>query len=158
MIKMEKIESDHELIIINNDGQKLVETNYFETQQCKKGVMFLSWNAGCGRLLVPPQHESIIPDMIAGCHHVVVTHGQIPEHAREGYCMLFEDYSSTPFSISVSQEQVDVKVSTESSCKLAVYTKDGLKVEFRSYIRALPSIHDFKGLSVEQYRAMMKDD
>lgn len=45
------------MITISNDGQKIVSTNYWDTEHAKRGFLYLSWNAGAGRLLLPDTNQ-----------------------------------------------------------------------------------------------------
>ena len=42
-----------ELLNIVNNGQYITETNYFELASAETGYVYVSWNAGACRLLVP---------------------------------------------------------------------------------------------------------
>jgi hypothetical protein len=43
----------NELITITNNGPEIEKTNYFDTNCAKEGKLYLSWNAGAARLLIP---------------------------------------------------------------------------------------------------------
>lgn len=44
-------------LTIKNDGQRIVETNYWETELAKEGFIYCSINAGALRVLVSPAHH-----------------------------------------------------------------------------------------------------
>src|ERR1700744_5802447 len=41
------------MITIANDGQNLITTNYWDSEYAKMGLIYLTWNAGAARLLLP---------------------------------------------------------------------------------------------------------
>jgi hypothetical protein len=40
-------------ILIENNGQLIVGTNYWQTPHAKRGLVYLSYNAAAARLLIP---------------------------------------------------------------------------------------------------------
>ena len=46
------------MITIENRGQAILTTDYWYTPHAHAGYLYLSWNAGAGRLLIP---DSQIP-------------------------------------------------------------------------------------------------
>jgi hypothetical protein len=48
------------MIVITNDGDKIKWTNYWDHDIAKRGLVFLSFNAGAGRLLLPDDSPGII--------------------------------------------------------------------------------------------------
>ena len=51
------------LIIIKNQGQAIVETNYFDSAHAQAGALYLSWNARAARLLVPDNQKQILREL-----------------------------------------------------------------------------------------------
>ena len=46
-----------------NDGEKLISTNYWQSEPAKKGECYLTWNKGTGRLLVPQSFIQLIEEI-----------------------------------------------------------------------------------------------
>lgn len=89
-------------IMIKNDGQELVESNYWDHVYARNNFVYLSTNAGCIRLLIPdtfPLHE------LKGTKGVAITRGRC--FGRDALEVLFDDGSDYPYSIQVGTEQCD---------------------------------------------------
>jgi hypothetical protein len=113
-------------ITCKNDGQEIVETNYWSHAYCRNGAVFLSINAGAFRLLVPPQMP--IDDMVAA-DEVIVTRGAWPAAGKhEALELMFEDYGDNPYCIHIGSEQTD-RLPADSdrhrSFVFAIWTRDG---------------------------------
>jgi hypothetical protein len=48
-----------ELLRVDNDGPRIVGTNYLDTEWGRQGCVFVSVNAGCFRVLVPRQMDGL---------------------------------------------------------------------------------------------------
>nr|WP_321271021.1 hypothetical protein [uncultured Tolumonas sp.] len=92
------------MICIANDGQKIAETNYWESDMARAGLLFLSWNEGAARLLVPKTQEKTLKEMKTG-NQVVVTRGFF--RGVDALEVMFEDHSASPFSIHIAMTQTD---------------------------------------------------
>jgi hypothetical protein len=114
------------LITIKNDGQEIVETNYWASDYFMRGAVYLSINAGAFRLLVPSQIP--IDDMVAA-DEVIVTRGAWPEAGKhEALELMFEDYSDNPYCIHIGSEQIDrppADSDRHKSFVFAIWTQDG---------------------------------
>lgn len=94
-------------VSISNAGPIITSTNYFESPHATvRGLIFCSINAGAFRLLIPPQMESAIPEMLTG-KYCVVTRGWHSGLSRKMLEFLFEDGSATPYVIHVEEAQCD---------------------------------------------------
>lgn len=91
-------------IVIKNDGQLIVDTNYWELENAAKGLYYLSWNARAARLLVPDLQMSSIKEM-KDAEYVIVSRGTY--QGRDALELLFEDHTDSPFSITIVTEQTD---------------------------------------------------
>ncbi len=69
------------MIEIHNDGPRLVSTNYWQTEHADRGLCYMSVNAGCWRLLVPPPAEGWLRD-IRTADEVVITRGPWPDQDK----------------------------------------------------------------------------
>lgn len=91
-------------IIIGNEGQAIRQTNYWDTKQAAAGLVFLSWNAGAARLLVPDAAKGLLSEM-RGTKYVIISRGSYA--GRDALELLFEDGSDAPFCIHIMVEQSD---------------------------------------------------
>lgn len=95
------------MIIIQNDGQRVLNTNYWISEHAEAGLFFLTWNACAGRLLVPDVQERALREM-RGASMVIVSSGPWSEHGgRPALELLFEDGSDAPFCLHLVAEQTD---------------------------------------------------
>jgi len=95
------------MIEITNDGPLIASTNFWDGKYASAGYVFLSWNAGVGRLLIPDSALSMIPET-RGAREVIVSVG--PWSAcgdGQGIEILFEDDSDSPFVIHICSQQTD---------------------------------------------------
>lgn len=95
------------MLQIENDGQEIIKTNFWQTEQARSGGFFLSINAGACRLLVPYQHKNVIKEFEVA-KEVILTRGPWPDAGEETAIeILFDDGSDDPYSIHLGQSQVD---------------------------------------------------
>lgn len=132
---------------VENDGQKIISTNYWESDYAKNGYYFLSLNAGCYRLLVPKNRRDQVKEMKTA-KEVVISRGSAmsmmpPKH--DAFEILFEDGTDSPFVLTISHEQMDrVPADKDLGWKgtFAVYeelTEPVLRFE-RTYYRKVKSL------------------
>ena len=110
-----------DIVEIENDGQILQRTSYFTTAQAARGEFYLTWNAGCARLLVPEQQKHTLKEM--RCEHVLIT------KKKDRISILFDDKSEKPFVVNIALEQNDRKIDP-GDCLLSVYISAGEKYQF----------------------------
>ena len=55
--------------MIGNAGKEITQSNYWETEMAQAGFAYLSFNAGCARLLIPDGNE--VPEMKKDARHVL---------------------------------------------------------------------------------------
>jgi hypothetical protein len=94
-------------ITVGNRGEdiSLESTNYWDSEMAHRGNLFLSWNAGAGRLLVPDCLTSAIPEMLTGSV-AVISRGPWPAGQKaDAIEIMFEDDSDSPFCMHLSVEQ-----------------------------------------------------
>lgn len=118
------------LITINNRGQAILATDYWATPAAAAGYVFLSWNAGAGRVLIPDSRKSMLREM-AGATEVIVSRGPWAEqNGREALELLWEDGSAAPFAIHLVAEQTDrllPDTDQGGGFVIAAWTRGGLK-------------------------------
>lgn len=102
-----------------NDGAILQRTNYFDSPAAEEGEFYLTWNAGCARLLIPDNQKHLLAEMR---HTKLVSISLI----TGGLEILFDDETDSPFVIQIAKEQMDLEVSKEDV---------GKQFQFSIYIR-----------------------
>lgn len=131
------------VIQIENDGPLLKSTNYWQTDNAAAGLFFLSTNAGCVRLLVPPRKRPEIADMTRNVREIVLTRGMF-EGVADTVEIMFEDGSETPFCIHIDPKQVDrlwLPADQAKRWRFAIWTEQGKVAEFaRCYLRRAPRL------------------
>lgn len=113
------------MIEIGNIGEKIVSTNYFESEMAAQGLFFLSWNAGTARLLVPKSREDMLHEMHP--EYVIISRGSWTDQGRDGIEILFEDRTDSPFCLHLSLDQTDrtlPETDQGGGFSLVVYTDD----------------------------------
>ena len=118
------------MITIQNRGQAILSTNYWDTPHARAGYLYLSWNASAGRLLIPDSQKPLLREMKAA-REVIVSRGPWPEHGnREALELLFEDDSDAPFCLHLVSEQTDrllPDTDQGGGFVIAAWTRGGLK-------------------------------
>lgn len=131
------------MLTIGNKGQAIADTNYWGSEHASKGLVFLSWNAGAGRLLIPDCQKPMLREM-RSAKHVIVSRGPWTEQGgREALELLFEDGSESPFCIHMLEEQCDRRLpSTEQGggFYIAVWTRGGMKLRLPGKYREVKQI------------------
>jgi len=95
------------MLIIENNGQEITESNFWGSEQERAGAFYLSINAGAFRLLLPQQHETILAELETA-KEVIITRGPWPDAGQTNAMeILFDDGSDSPFSIHLGANQVD---------------------------------------------------
>jgi hypothetical protein len=126
-------------IMVENDGAVLVSTNYWQTDHCAKGLFYMTTNAGCVRLLVPPVKEGDISEMTRGVREVVLTRGRL--EGIDCVEIMFEDGSNSPFAIHMQATLADRLWPPRDEAKpwrFAIYTRSGKVAEYVCYLRRAP--------------------
>lgn len=132
-----------EMLVIQNKGQAIASTNYWDSPQAKEGFFFLSWNAGAARLLVPDSQKPHIREL-RRTRYVIISRGPIHMYGgREGLELLFEDHSGNPYCVHMMAEQSDRLIPEKDQggdlC-LSVWTRGGMKCRFPAKYRRVQSI------------------
>lgn len=116
-------------LLIENDGQEIVATNFWETEMADKGAFYLSTNASAFRLLVPTQHAGEVAEF-QSAKDIILTRGPW-SNAQQHNAMeiLFDDGSDTPYALHLGQAQVDRWPLPEDAGRTLTFTawilKDG---------------------------------
>lgn len=119
-------------IIIENDGQNIASTNYWQTDHAAKGLCYLSANAGAWRLLVPPAAEHYLAEMRTGKSAAIEPSIQMPGRCWD---VVFEDGTDSPFALAIDKQQTD-RAMEPGRCVLAVWTQAGKQLELDCEIKS----------------------
>lgn len=131
------------MITIENKGQRLVATNYWDSDHARAGYLYLSWNAGAARLLVPDSQKPLIREMKTG-KYVIVSRGPWSDQGgRDGLELLFEDGSDAPFAVHLVADQTDRLLPEENQgggFVVSVWTRGGKKLRLPGKYRRVDII------------------
>lgn len=132
-----------QFLTINNKGQAIANTNYWDSDHAQAGNLFLSWNAGAARLLVPDNQKHIIREM-RSAKYVVISRGSWADQGgRDALELLFEDNSDSHFSIQLVSEQCD-RLLPESNQGggffVTIWTRGGEKLRLPGKYRTVEHI------------------
>ena len=130
-------------ISIANRGQAIASTNYWDMEHAKAGLIFLSWNAGAGRVLIPDVQKPLLRQM-KGAKSVIVSGGPWPDRGgRDAWELMWEDYSEAPFAIHLLAEQSDRLLAETDLGKgftISVWTRGGMKGRWPGRYRRVDQI------------------
>lgn len=114
------------IITISNAGQKIKDTNYWDSEYAQAGKAYISINAGCIRLLVPEAMFHMIPEIESG-KKVIISRGPWPTEGREdAFEIMFEDYSDNPFALWLGTEQWDMIPKKSQKWDFTAWTRTGM--------------------------------
>ncbi len=119
------------MISIRNNGQELVYTDYWLAEHAKAGFCYLSANAGALRLLVPEAAEGFLDEMRTG--NAVTIENSI-SNPNKCVDLVFEDGSTTPFSLSLDREQIDRLLTLGDGVPFTVWTERGKQLSLSATI------------------------
>ena len=155
-VRVKPQDINSKFITIVNDGRKILETDYFESDFAKMGLVYLSFNAGTCRVLLPDSYLDVLPEMAAAAKVIIsmgpMHEGKFGEHmyveqrsqllsdnpAIKSYEVMFEDYSEAPFAIHTTVDMSDrllVPRDHGQKLRVAVYTKRGKELGFTGRFR-----------------------
>lgn len=130
-------------MLILNAGPTVSETDYFDSPAAKAGYLYLSWNAGAARLLVPDSRHGWLNEM-ATASEVIISRGPwSAARGRDALELLFEDGSDAPFAIRLTMEQTD-RLPTEAvitdGLELHVLTRTGQMLRLPARYRRVSAV------------------
>jgi len=95
------------LITVQNQGQALIGSNFWDSEHARNGLYYLSSNAGAFRLLVPALHKSAVAEF-KSARDVILSRGiWVEKGRREALEILFDDETDTPFSLCLDARMLD---------------------------------------------------
>lgn len=118
------------MISISNNGQQITSTNYWETTSARKGLCFMSLNAGEIRLLLPDASLDLLPEMQTG-KRITIEHSMSSSQCVD---IVFEDGTDTPFFIALDKRQMDFKMKKGTKHPFAVWGSQGLLLPLEASI------------------------
>lgn len=126
-----------------NNGQDLVDTDFWDSALSRAGKMFLTWNAGAARLLVPDSRVEDLDDMLAA-DEVIISRGRCQdEDAGEKLELMFDDGSRAPYCLYLPSDQTD-QMAPESDhgedFVVAVWTRNGKSRQLQGRYRVVEAI------------------
>lgn len=131
------------MLIIENQGQAIARTNYWDSDHAKAGYFFLSWNAGAGRLLMPDSQKAALAEM-RSAKYVIVSRGPWTDQGgRDALEMLFEDGSDSPYCLHLVAEQTDRLLPDDNQgggFVITVWTRGGEKLRLPGRYRTVKSL------------------
>lgn len=119
----------YSMIRIENKGGEIKKTNYFDLPQAERGLFYLSWNSGVGRLLVPDIQQQYLGEIGTGKKVVIIQY-------RNDIAVVFDDHSESPFFITIRTVQTDRIIAVPAKdIMLIVYSREGEKYRFPAELR-----------------------
>lgn len=118
------------MIRLENDGPRLVSTNYWETENATAGHLYLSINAGALRVLIPSAQLRSSPDLLSDLESArlfVLSRGPWPAAGRaDALELLADDDTDSPWVMHLGVESIDrLPPDSESgrALQVLVYTR-----------------------------------
>lgn len=131
------------MLEIFNKGAAILSTNYWDSEQARQGYVFLSFNAGFARVLLPDAMKSQLPEMRSATM-VILSHGPWSERAgANGWELLFEDGTDAPYCLHLSEEQSDRTLPAADQGGgfwLTVWTRGGEKLRLPAKFRRVAEL------------------
>ncbi len=133
------------MLTITNRGQALADTISWDSEHAHAGLLYLSWNAGAGRLLVPDAAKGYLREM-RGASDVIVSRGPWTDQGgRDALELLWEDGSDSPFAVHLVAEQTDRLIpeyQQGGGFVVTAWTRGGLKGRWPGRYRVVGRIPD----------------
>lgn len=131
------------MVFIRNEGQRILDTDYWDSEHARAGYFFLSWNAGAARLLVPDVQKPMLREM-RSAKEVIVSRGPWREQdGRNAIELLWEDDSDEPFCLHLVAEQCDrmlPETNQGGGFVVAAWTRAGQKQRWPGKYREVDQI------------------
>jgi len=112
------------IIMVENNCQEIVKSNYWDSTEARAGKYYLSTNAGAFRLLLPNSLLNFVAEMKTG-KTIVVTVGPWPRMGVLTPCfeIMFDDGSNSPFCLHMNTESTDgIIPNTEWTFKAVMFS------------------------------------
>jgi hypothetical protein len=127
---------------ICNSGPEIADTNFWDSELANKGFIYLSWNAGVARLMVPESFSPQISEMQTGSYCII---SERLEGTSGAYAMelLFEDGTAAPYCLHISAGQTDrlnACKNRDEGFSVAVWTRNGKEFEMPGKYRKVKKL------------------
>lgn len=133
----------NELLYIANAGQRIASTNYWGSELERAGYVYLSWNAGAARLLLPDSMKSVIREM-RGASYVIISRGPWGAMGgQEGLELLFEDNTDEPYCLHIAAAQTSRTLPARDEGGgffVTVWTRGGEKLRLPGRYRRVEAV------------------
>ncbi len=140
------------MITIENQGQRIVTTNYWDSEHAGRGYFYLSWNAGAGRILVPDVQKPVLREMKTASEVILSRGPWTDQGGREGIELLWEDGTDNPFVITLATDQCDrliPETDQGGGFVIAAWTRTGLKHRWPGRYRVVDGLPCLQPWSVQ---------
>lgn len=128
------------MYMVHQDGARIIETDYWDSEEAEAGMLVVSSSAGVMRLLVPDAHASAVGEMLAASS-VVVSRG--PLDGVDVLEIFFEDGTDKPMVVCVEAQRADFLPRSDESGReigFAVWTRAGLQLSLPGHYFVVPSL------------------
>lgn len=134
--------TQHGMLTFANDGPLLKHTNYWDSEYFHSGYALLSWNAGTARLLLPDLLKPELREMKTAKQVIISRGPMLHAGGRDGLEILFDDYSDTPYALSMSIEQAILVPAEErrQDFRLTIWTRGGFKQSHSAQFRRVAQL------------------
>lgn len=140
------------MLTIRNAGQRILSTDYWDSEHAQRGLMYLSWNAGAARLLLPDAIKGELREM-RGARYVIISRGAWHEQGgRDALELLFEDGSDSPYVVHLVAEQTDRLLPEDNQgggFSVTVWTRGGEKLRLPGKYREVDALPCLEPWSVQ---------
>ena len=133
-----EVSKEMNIISIETSKGEVIKTNFFESSYNLQGLFYLSYNDKFFQLFIPSKYLSEIKEMKTG-KYVVITIGFYKKLGKEMVELMFEDYSSTPYSLHLVMSQLTYRFGSDFDklkFKLKGYCEKGKVIEMDAYVRS----------------------
>jgi hypothetical protein len=90
-------------VIIDNHGQLITASNYWDTDLAREGKVFVSPNAGAIRVLLPPLLRPVINELRKAEYAILSRGPWYKEGEENGIEILWEDHTDAPHAWHLTQ-------------------------------------------------------
>lgn len=130
-------------MLILNDGPVVSRTDFFDSEYAAKGALYLSWNAGAARVLVPDNRQGWLNEM-ATAREVIISRGPWPaKGASDALELLFDDGTDSPFAVRIGVDQTDRLIPDqriETGLEVLVITRAGVVLRLPGRYRRVAQV------------------
>ena len=131
------------MLKIINKGQAITSTNYWDSEHARRGLVFLSWNAGAARILLPDSNKTMLREMRTA-KYVIISRGPwMDKGVDDALEIMFEDGTHSPFSFHLVAEMTDRMLPEDNQgggFTVTVWTRGGEKLRLPGKYRVVSAI------------------